>query len=120
MIPSLILDSQKALSKKSPKKKGAAAASLAATMNSAADLDSTVVLNASNDSRSLSPQKLSPSGATKKSFKLSLSHKGGMARQPTVPIRNLLTQAQIDKQLQYLCLEPEDQKKEIFNSLARI
>ena len=32
----------------------------------------------------------------------------------------MLTQAQIDKQLQYYMLESEDSKKDIFNSLTRI
>ena len=31
-----------------------------------------------------------------------------------------MTQAQIDRQLQYLMLEPEDQKKDIYNSLTRL
>ena len=31
-----------------------------------------------------------------------------------------MNQAQIDRQLQYLLLEPDDQKKDIFNSLSRI
>jgi len=36
------------------------------------------------------------------------------------PPRPMLTQAQIDKQLQYYMLESEDSKKDIFNSLTRI
>ena len=31
-----------------------------------------------------------------------------------------MTQAQIDRKLQYLLLEMDDQKKDIFNSLSRI
>ena len=34
--------------------------------------------------------------------------------------RPMMNQEQIDKQLQYLMLEPEDVKKEFFNSLTRI
>lgn len=46
--------------------------------------------------------------------------KGGLALKTDQAPRPTMTQAQIDKQLQYYMLESEDTKKDIFNSLTRI
>lgn len=115
LIPQAIVDSQKALTKKasSPSKKKASA--VQASQEGAAALGDTQgsakltpALNPKNSSSPTGSRKTKGVGRL-----LSDIHSSG-------PRRATMTQKQIDKQLQYLLLEADDQRKDFFNSLTRI
>ena len=59
-------------------------------------------------------------GSTSPARKFRAGGRNALATMASAPQRPPVTQAQIDRQLQYLMLEPEDQKKDIYNSLARL
>ena len=62
----------------------------------------------------MSPAGRSYRGTNKLGSRLAALQMSGQAQRP------VMTQAQIDRKLQYLLLEMDDQKKDIFNSLSRI
>lgn len=121
LIPSSIMESQKALInnkslKSSFSKKKAQAAAAMAEMEATANSNMLHQdLSGGDPTRKASPTR------KKKSFKNSMSMKGTMDPNATMnETKKLLSQGEIDKMMQYLCLEFEDTKKSIYNSINRI
>ena len=113
-VPDVILESQKALQKKSssPKKKGSPA-------HLAGDPSATDGAQAAG--LSMGAAGASGRGSTSPARKFRAGRTGhALATMASASQRPPMTQAQIDRRLQYLMLEPEDQKKDIYNSLARL
>jgi hypothetical protein len=132
-IPENIVESQKALMKKSvspTKKKQAQQAAAAVAQASSEGAGSDVVnLQASQDSKTLrlSPEKIpipskgsSSNSPTGRKFRSSNNRTLNELINPNSQRKMLLSQAQIDKRLQYLLLDTDDQKRDIFNSISRI
>ena len=114
-VPDVIVESQKALQKKSssPKKKGS-------PPHLAGDPSATDGAQAAG--LSMGAAGASGKGSTSPARKFRAGGRAGhaLATMASASQRPPMTQAQIDQQLQYLMLEPEDQKKDIYNSLTRL
>ena len=127
-VPDIILDSQKALQKKStsPGKKKAApisAAHQAQAGDPSAAMDGPNAQAAGQSMGASGASGKAASGSTSPARKLRAGGRTGNALATmamSASQRPPMTQAQIDRQLQYLMLEAEDQKKDIFNSLTRL
>lgn len=117
-VPDVIVESQKALQKKSSspgKKKGPPAHLAQVGDPSATD-------GAQAAGQSMGAAGASGKGSTSPARKFRAGGRAGhaLATMASASQRPPMTQAQIDRQLQYLMLEPEDQKKDIYNSLTRL
>ena len=116
-VPDVIVESQKALQKKSsPGKKKGSPAHLAHAGDPSAATDGAQAAGLSMGAAGASGR-----GSTSPARKFRAGRAGhALATMASASQRPPMTQAQIDRRLQYLMLEPEDQKKDIYNSLARL
>ena len=124
LIPTVIIESLKTLSKKttSPtKKKGGGAQAAAAQAERTDAQEGSPSIRLSLDKAGTG--KSANSGTTPQSRKsrFGAGMRTGLSSMIlAVPPRPQMTQAQIDRRLQYLLLENDDQKKDIYNGLQRI
>ena len=122
LIPDIIVDSQKALQKKAASPGRRKTSPMSPAQQAQAGDPSTAIHNTDGPNTAGASGK-SAAGSTSPARKFRAGGRTGNALATMVMSasqRPPMTQAQIDRQLQYLLLEPEDQKRDIYNSLARL